>query len=78
MSHCNIFLDRCFLGCFPPFKGALLGLGLSLHSGWISWPTAVAGQFMCGFLGVCLVHAILILVLTISRWNNIYISNFSK
>ena len=72
VPHRNIFLDRCFLGCVPPFIGVLLGLEWFLHSGWTSWPIAVAGWLMCGFLGICLVHAILILVLTISRWNNIH------
>ena len=56
--------------------GAVLGLRLVLCSGWISLPIAVVGQLTWGFLGVCLVCAILILVLTISRWK--YIGNLIK
>ena len=44
VPHLSIFHDRCFLGCFPPFMGALLGLGLVLCSGWTSLPIAVVGQ----------------------------------
>ena len=46
VPHLSIFLDRCFLGCFPPFMGALLGLKLFLCSDWTSQPIAVAGQLM--------------------------------
>ena len=48
VPHFSIFHDRCFYGCFPPFTGVLLvvGLELVLHSGWTSLPIAVVGQFM--------------------------------
>ena len=39
------------------------------HAGWTSSLIEAIGHFMCGFLWVCLVHAIS----TISRWNNSYI-----
>ena len=56
----NSFCDRCFLGCFPPFTGNFLDICFVLvfHLGWTSLPIAIVGLFTLGFLGVCLVLAI--------------------
>ena len=51
----NILWERCFLGCFPPFTGTFC---MSLRGGWMSFPIAATGQWIFGFLGVHLVHAI--------------------
>ena len=42
-SVATVSHDKCFLGCFPPFPGALLdvGLGVVLLLGWISLPIVV-------------------------------------
>ena len=50
-----------FSGCFPPFIATLFDVGFegALLYGWTSLPMATVGLSRLGFLGVCLVCAIL-------------------